>query len=102
MRRLCLLLLLALVSPTRADVDTVVRDYDINVTQTQCRQTAMRVFLALASADVPVREIGHIIYYTDTSSELIAVCRADRGVVVLFARGPLTAPAHIAFNRALR
>ena len=103
MRLFCLLLLLALVSSTRADdVDIVVRDYDISLTQTECRQTAMRVFQSLAAAGISVRELGHIIYYTDTSSELIAVCRADRGVLVLFTRGPLTGPAHIGLNRAIR
>lgn len=102
MRLLCLLLLSAMVSSTRADVDTVVRDYDISLTQTECRHTAIRVFQSLAAAGNPVRELGHIIYYTDSSSELIAVCRADRGVLVLFTRGPLTGPAHIGFSRALR
>jgi hypothetical protein len=102
MRLFRLLLLLALVPPARADVDTVVRDYDIRLTQTQCRQAAMRVFHSLAADGVAVRELGHIIYYTDTSSELIAVCRADRGVLVLFTRGPLTGPVHIGINRALR
>ena len=102
--RLCLFLLLfTLASASRAaDVDTVVRDYDTDLSQTECRQTAMRLFHALAANGIPVRELGHIIYYTDTASELIAVCRADRGVMVLFTRGPLTGPAHIALNRALR
>ena len=62
----------------------------------------MRLFHALAANGIPVRELGHIIHYTDTASELIAVCRADRGVMVLFTRGPLTGPAHIALDRALR
>ena len=97
-----LLLLFVLASTARAEVDTVVRDYDIDLTQTECRQTAMRLFHALAANGIPVRELGHIIYYTDTASELIAVCRADRGVMVLFTRGPLTGPAHIALDRALR
>ena len=78
--------------PLRAEVDTVVRDYDISFTQTECRQSAMRVFQTLASPGTPVRELGHIIFYTDSTSELIAVCRADRGVLVLFTRGPLTGP----------
>ena len=80
----------------------MVRDYDIDLSQTECRQTAMRLFQNLAADGVPVRELGHIIYYTDTTSELIAVCRADRGVLVLFTRGPLTVPAHIGFERAMR
>jgi hypothetical protein len=89
-------------SPLRAEVDTVVRDYDISFTQTECRQSAMRVFQSLALPGSPVRELGHVIYYTDATSELIAVCRADRGVLVLFTRGPLTGPAHIGFSRQLR
>ncbi len=102
MRSFCLLLLLlGLGSLVQAGPDTVVRDYDIRLTQTECRQTAMRIFQSLAAAGLPVRELGHIIFYTDEASELIAVCRADRGVLVLFTRGPLTGPAHIGFSRAL-
>jgi hypothetical protein len=98
-----LLLLMLLTAAARAaDVDTVVRDYDIDLSQTECRQTAMRLFHNLAADGIPVRELGHIIYYTDTTSELIAVCRADRGVLVLFTRGSLTVPAHIGLDRALR
>ena len=93
---------LAQTPPLRAEVDTVVRDYDISLTQTECRQSAMRLFQSLASPGIPVRELGHVISYTDSTSELIAVCRADRGVLVLFTRGPLTGPAHIGFSRRLR
>ena len=88
--------------PAQADVDTVVRDFDIDIPQAECRQTAIRLFQSLAAPGVAVRELRHIIYYTDASSELIAVCRADRGVLVLFTRGPLTGPAHIGIDRALR
>ena len=64
-----LLLLAVLAAPAKAaDVDTVVRDYDIDLSQTECRQTAMRLFHDLAADGVPVRELGHIIYYTDTTS----------------------------------
>ena len=87
--------------PAQADVDTVVRDFDIDIPQAECRQVAIRLFQSLAEPGVPVRELRHIIYYTDASSELIAVCRADRGVLVLFTRGPLTGPAHIGMDRAL-
>jgi hypothetical protein len=87
--------------PAQADVDTVVRDFDIDIPQAECRQVAIGLFQSLAAPGVPVRELGHIIYYTDASSELIAVCRAERGVLVLFTRGPLTGPAHIGIDRAL-
>lgn len=97
-----LLLLVLTVSAKAADDDTVVRDYDVDLTQTECRQIAMRLFQTLATDGFPVRELGHIIYYSDTASELIALCRADRGVLVLFTRGPLTVPAHIGIDRALR
>ena len=86
--------------PTR--IAGLVRDFDIDIPQAECRRTAIRLFQSLAAPGVPVRELGHIIYYTDTSSELVAVCRADRGVLVLFTRGTLTGPAHIGFDRALR
>jgi hypothetical protein len=100
--RSLLLLLVLTVSAKAADNDTVVRDYDVDLTQTECRQSAMRLFQTLATDGVPVRELGHIIYYSDTASELIALCRADRGLLVLFTRGPLTVPAHIGIDRALR
>ena len=87
--------------PAQADVDTVVRDFDIDIPQAECLQIAIRLFQSLAAPGVPVRELRHIVYYTDASSELIAVCRADRDVLVLFTRGPLTGPAHIGINRAL-
>jgi hypothetical protein len=88
--------------PAQADVDTVVRDFDIDMPQGECLQTAIRLFQSLAEPGIPVRELRYIIYYKDASSELIAVCRADRGVLVLFTRGPLTGPAHIGIDRVLR
>jgi hypothetical protein len=72
--------------PAQADVDTVVRDFEIDIPQAECRQTAIRMFQSLAAPGGPVRELRHIIDYTDASSELAAVCRADRGVLVLFTR----------------
>ena len=68
-----LLLLFVLASTARAEVDTVVRDYDIDLTPTECRQTAMRLFPALAEIGIAVRDQVHIMYYTDSCSELFGV-----------------------------
>lgn len=94
-----LLLLLMPVIATAAD-DIAVKDYDISMSQEDCRLTAIRTLQSLASGDVPVMELQHIISYQGSNSELVAVCRADKGLLVLFARGELTQAAHIRFHQA--
>ena len=80
--------------------DTIVKDYDISLSQQQCRQTAMRVLHSLAGRDQPVMQLEPMVFYSDEQSELIAVCRADKGVLVVFARGTLAEQGHIAFYQA--
>ena len=87
---------------TAAADDIAVKDYDISVSQEDCRLTAIRIFQSLASGDVPVMELQHIISYQGSNSELVAVCRADKGLLVLFASGELTQAAHIRFHQAFK
>ena len=100
MRLIRALMLLVLSSPVLAGSDTVVRDFDISVTQEECQATTLRIFGSLADDDVPVMELRHIVYYENGDSELIAVCRADKGLLVLFASGPLMETAHVRFHEA--
>ena len=83
-----------------AGADTVLKDFDIAVTQEECRAQSISILQQLASADVPVMELNHVISYSDADSEVIAICRADKGLLVLFARGALTERAHIGFHAA--
>jgi len=80
--------------------DTIVKDYDISLSQEQCRQTSIRVLHSLAGPDKPVMQLEPMVFYSDEQSELIAVCRADKGVLVVFARGVLAEQGHIAFYQA--
>lgn len=96
--RLCACLLLAQPYPAAAEQNTVLKDFDIAMSQVECRALAINILHELATAGVPVMELDHIISYTDEGSEVIAVCRADRGLLVLLARGALMEPAHIRFH----
>lgn len=100
MRLIRALLLLVLAPPVMAGDDMVVRDFDISVTQEECRATAIRIFRSLAGDDVPVMELRHIVFYAGGGNELVAVCRADRGLLVLFAKGPLMEAVHVRFHEA--
>ena len=80
--------------------DTIVKDYDISLSQEDCRQTSIRILQSLASPDVPVMQLEPLVFYSDDQSELIAVCRADKGVLVVFARGVLAEPGQLAFYEA--
>jgi hypothetical protein len=96
--RRCLLLVVS--CPAVAGPNTVLKDFDIAVSQAECRALSIGILQQLATADVPVMELNHVISYTDGDSEVIAVCRADKGLLVVFARGALTEPAHIRFHAA--
>jgi hypothetical protein len=100
MRFIHTLLLLGLSALAIAGDDMVIRDFDITVTQEECRATAIRIFQSLASEDIPVTDLQHIVFYTSDGNELIAVCRADKGLLVLFAKGPLMEAAHVGFHEA--
>ena len=80
--------------------DTLVKDYDINLSQEACRQTSIRILHSLAGPDIPVMQLEPLVFYSDEQSELIAVCRADKGVLVVFARGLLAEQGQLAFYRA--
>lgn len=95
----CLALLVVSFSAV-AETDTVLKDYDITVSQAECQAQSIGILQQLAAADVPVMELNHVISYVDTDSEVIAICRADKGLLVLFARGALTEQAHIGFHAA--
>jgi hypothetical protein len=80
--------------------NTIVKDYDISLSQEECRQTSMRILHSLAGPDMPVMQLEPLVYYSDQQSEFIAVCRADKGVLVVFARGLLAEQGQLAFYEA--
>ena len=80
--------------------DTIVKDYDISLSQEECRQTSIRIFHSLAGPDMPVMQLEPLVFYADEQSELIAVCRADKGVLVVFTRGVLAEQGQLAFYEA--
>ncbi len=80
--------------------DTLVRDYTISLSQQECRQISIGIFQSLASPDVPVMQLESLVFYADEQSELIAVCRADKGLLVVFTRGVLAEQAQLAFYEA--
>jgi hypothetical protein len=80
--------------------DTIVKDYDISLSQEECRQTSIRILHSLAGPDMPVMQLEPLVFYSDEQSELIAVCRADKGVLVVFTRGVLAEPGQLAFYEA--
>ena len=94
------LLLLFAAGQVAAGPDTVLKDFDIDVTQAECRARSINILQQLATDDVPVMELGHVISYSGGDAELIAVCRADRGLLVVFARGGLTRKALVGFHAA--
>jgi hypothetical protein len=49
---------------------------------------------------MPVMQLEPLVYYSDQQSEFIAVCRADKGVLVVFARGLLAEQGQLAFYEA--
>lgn len=98
-RLLAGLLLISGLASVQAD-DTIVKDYDISVSQEDCRQTSIGILHTLAGPDRPVMQLDPMVFYSDEQSEVIAVCRADKGVLVVFARGVLAEQGHLAFYEA--
>jgi len=98
--RLAAGLLLSLVVTLAYAGDTIVKDYNISLSQEECRQQSIRILQSLASPDVPVMQLEPLVFYSDDQSELIAVCRADKGVLVVFARGVLAESGQLAFYEA--
>lgn len=80
--------------------DTIVKDYDISLSQEDCRQTSIRILHSLAGPEMPVMQLEPLVFYSDEQSEFIAVCRADKGVLVVFARGVLAEQGQLAFYEA--
>jgi len=80
--------------------DTIVKDYDISLSQEECRQTSIRILHSLAGPEMPVMQLEPLVFYSDEQSEFIAVCRADKGVLVVFARGVLAEQGQLAFYEA--
>jgi len=80
--------------------DTIVKDYDISLSQEECRQTSIRILHSLANPDMPVMQLEPLVFYADEQSELIALCRADKGILVVFARGVLAEQGQLAFYAA--
>ena len=93
-----LLLILGLASAHAGD--TIVKDYNISLSQEQCRQTSIRILHSLAGPNKPVMQLEPLVFYADEQSELIAVCRADKGLLVVFARGVLAEQGQLAFYEA--
>ena len=94
-------LLLCLGAMTLAQAgDTIVKDYDISLSQEECRQTSIRILHSLAGPDMPVMQLEPLVFYSDEQSEFIAVCRADKGVLVVFAQGVLAEQGQLAFYEA--
>jgi hypothetical protein len=80
--------------------DTIVKDYDISLSQEECRQTSIRILHSLAGPDMPVMQLEPLVFYSDEQSELIAICRADKGILVVFTRGVLAEQGQLAFYEA--
>jgi hypothetical protein len=93
------LLLCPLLTPAHAG-DTIVKDYDISLSQEECRQTSIGILHSLADPAMPVMQLEPLVFYADEQSEIIAVCRADKGVLVVFARGLRAAQGQLAFYEA--
>ena len=93
------ILLFAGLASAQAD-DTLVKDYDISVSQDVCRQTSIDILHSLAGPEKPVMQLDPMVFYSDEQSEVIAVCRADKGVLIVFARGLLAEQGHLAFYEA--
>lgn len=98
--RLAAVLLLLPVLTAAYAGDTIVKDYDIVLSQEECRQTSIRILHSLAGPDVPVMQLEPLVFYSDEQSELIAVCRADKGVLVVIARGVRAEQGQLAFYEA--
>ncbi|MDH3971149.1 MAG: hypothetical protein OEU63_03140, partial [Gammaproteobacteria bacterium] len=47
--------------------DTIVKDYDISLSQQQCRQTSIRVLHSLAGPDKPVMQLEPVVFYSASS-----------------------------------
>jgi hypothetical protein len=80
--------------------DTIVKDYDISLSQEECRQSSINILHSLADPAIPVMQLEPLVFYADETSELIAVCRADKGVLVVFARGVLAERGQLSFYEA--
>lgn len=100
MKYLSLVIMVFLSLSVEADTDTVIKDFDITLSQPECQSTAIRILQSVAHEDVAVMQLKHIIYYSHEESELVAVCRADKGLLVLFAQGPLTEKVLVLFHEA--
>jgi len=98
-RLLAAVLLLTGLTLAHAD-DTIVKDYDISLSQEECRQTSTGILHSLAGPDMPVMQLEPLVFYADEQSELIAVCRADKGVLVVVTRGVLAQQGQLAFYEA--
>ena len=98
-RLLAGLLLITGLASVQAD-DTIVKDYDISMSQEAYRQTSIDVLHSLAGPQQPVMQLEPMVFYSDEQSEVIAVCRADKGLLVVFARGALAEQGHLAFHEA--
>jgi len=98
-RLLAAVLLFAGLTLAHAD-DTIVKDYDISLSQEECRQTSIHILHSLAGPDMPVMQLEPLVFYADEQSELIAVCRADKGVLVVVTRGVLAQQGQLAFYEA--
>jgi hypothetical protein len=49
---------------------------------------------------MPVMQLEPLVFYSDEQSELIAICRADKGILVVFTRGVLAEQGQLAFYEA--
>jgi hypothetical protein len=98
MRYLPFVIMAVLSFPVESGTDTVIKDFDISMSQSECQDSAIRIFQSVVHDDTPVMQLEHIIFYSREDSELIAVCRADKGLLVLFTQGPLTEKVLVLFH----
>lgn len=98
MKYLSIILATILSLPASADTDTVIKDFDITVSQSDCQNNAIRILQAVSREKTPVMQLEHIIFYSDSDNELVAVCRADKGLLVLFTQGPLGEKTLVMFH----
>ena len=100
MKYLYLVMFTFLSFAVEAGTDTVIKDFDITLSQAECQSTAIRILQSVAHKDAPVMQLEHIIFYSHEDAELIALCRADKGLLVLFAQGPLTEKVLVLFHES--
>ena len=98
MKYLSIILATALSFTVMAGTDTVIKDFDITASQSECQNNSIRILQSVSREDTSVMQLEHIVFYSDSDNELVAVCRADKGLLVLFTQGPLSEKVLVRFH----